>query len=289
MAYLGALLRFTEHGPTTLLVSTPDHLVLAEVHQTLAGIEETAVESHETPIDLNEAVYGWAEQIGRTLGFFREVNIVAAQPAGKWIKRLSVDPRRSGTPGYRLLQTYRPEDPRRDPLAPPPPSEADLDDPAAARCLLRTEIPRDNLPRPLWYAFDARKTAERFKSDYLLLISLDHLTVIDTGGRPKVQAKASAFLVDLDAPLLAAHFPFDFDLTRAEGPAGPEAALCGSLAELRADDWAALKKSLVPLGDRYGFILAAQLGWITPEHLAQEAHRWQKENERVINRQLDTE
>jgi hypothetical protein len=192
------------------------------------------------------------------------------------------DPRRAYHSGFRLLETFRPPPPARESLTTMPPDESDLNDPFATQCLVRSVIPVDNLPAPLWYEFDPAQIRAQFRTPLLLLVALDHLTVIDTGGKPAVQYRLSAFLVELKTPLLASQQSIDLDGTRAEGPSGVEAALCPSLAALRADHWAALRQSLMLVGRRYGHILATQWGWATPDYLAEQAAQWKTENEQHL-------
>jgi len=277
--YLRAQLRFATIDPCVLLVSMPDHVRVSTMHQTLGGASEVAVETKEEPIDLSAVARQWAAPLAATLRFFREVHIAAAEPASGWARRLDRDPRRAGQPGYRLLEPYRPPATARDQLAAPLPSESDLDDPRASRCLVRSLVPADNLPAPLWYDFDAAQIRKHFHAPLLLLVTMDHLTVVDTGGKPAVQYRLSAFLVDLETPLLASVVSIDLDGTRAEGPSGVEAALCPSLAALRADGWAALRQSLLVVSRRYGHILATQWGWVNPDYLAEQVMQWKAEND----------
>ncbi len=280
--YLQAQLRFETIDPAVLLISLPDRVRVATMYQTLAGPAEAVVETIEQPIDLTAVAQAWSLPLAGTLRLFREVHITAARPAGDLISRLIHDPRRAGLPDCRLLEPYRPPQAVRDPLAPPPPTERDLDDPAATRCLVRTMIPADNLPTPRWYGFEPRRLRDGFHVPMMLLITMDHLTVINTGGKPAVQYRLSAFLVDLKTPLLASVQSVDLDGTRIEGPSGVEAALAPSLDALRANDWAALRQSLLPVGRRYGYVLATQWGWVYPEYLAEQALQWKAENERKL-------
>jgi len=282
--YLRAVLQFADAQPTVLLVSLPDHLNLVTVHPTLAGPVETQLETTAVPLDLRELGPLWADRMPRTLNFFRDVRFVASAPAGDLVRRLATDPRRAGRPGYRLLEPYRPAPPARDQLAAPPPAEVDLDDPRAELCLLRVEVPVNHLPTPCWRALSPERIAENFHADLLLLIGLDHLTVFNTGERPKVHYQMSAALVDLRKPLLAASFALPLDGNRVGGPGGVEAALCKNIDELRAADWQALRQMLAPLGERYGYLLATQMGWIGEGRLAEQAVLWQKENEQALQR-----
>jgi len=282
--YLRAVLQFADAQPTVLLLTLPDHLNLVTVHPTLAGAAETQLETVAVPLDLRELGPLWADRLPRTLNFFRDVRFVASAPADALAQRLAADPRRAGWPGYRLLEPYRPAPPAREQLAAPPPAEADLDDPHAEQCLLRVEVPVNHLPTPYWRAFSPREIAEQFHADLLLLIGLDHLTVFNTGERPKVHYQMSAALVDLRRPLLAASFALPLDGNRVGGPGGVEAALCKNIDELRADDWRAIREMLVPLGERYGYLLATQMGWIGESRLAEQAVLWQKENEQALQR-----
>ena len=277
--YLQALMNFINSRPTVMFISVPEKLRISRLHQTAAGNNDVLVETDFSAVDLKWLPEIWGPPMARTLSFFRPVEINQGWTSEKWVNRLATDPRRDGRSGYRLLLPYRPQAPVRDPLAPQPPSEADLDDPFALRCLVRGEAPLDNLPAPVWHGFEPRTIRDRFHGSLMLLISMEHLTVVDTGARPRVSYRLGAYLVDLKEPLLAATFSQDFDGTRMEGPGGVEAALCGSLAELQAGGWAALRRSLEPVGVRYGFVLAAQFGWINAEHLAEEVVRWKKENE----------
>jgi len=282
--YLRAVLQFADAQPTVLLLTLPDRLNLVTVHPTLAGPAETQLETVTAALDLSELGPLWADRLPRTLNFFRDVRFVASAPAGALVQRLAADPRRAGRSGYRLLEPYRPAPPAREQLAAPPPAEVDLDDPRAEQSLLRVEVPVNHLPTPRWRAFSPQRIAEQFHADLLLLIGLDHVSVFNTGERPKVHYQMSAALVDLRRPLLAASFTLPLDGNRVGGPGGVEAALCKNIDELRADDWRALRQMLAPLGERYGYLLATQMGWIGESRLAEQAVLWQKENEQALQR-----
>jgi hypothetical protein len=278
-AYLTAAYRFGEADRSVLLVSAPREAFILRLHSTLAGPEETGVESTPAPIDLSDVAQAWGFPTARALRLFRDAPVVLGGVADPFVRRLAVDPRRAGEPGYRLLPPYREPPPTRDPLGPPPSGEADLDGSWPRSCLVRAEIPVDNLPAPLWFAFDPDAVARRFDVKLMLLVAVERIAVIDEPPRPRVTVRLGAHLVDLETPLLAVSAEQDIDVTRAEGPAGVEASQCRSFDELRAENWRALRQSLLRLGDRYGFLLAQQLGWINPDRLAEEAARWQAEND----------
>ena len=281
-AYQQAYLRFAEVDPSILLVSLPDHLRLVTMHQTLTGPEETQLETTLKPIDLTETAAAWAPNLAAALQIFREVQFVHTGDATAHVRRLTADPRRLGRLGYRLLLPYQPPDPNRDPLAPEPPSENDLDDPEATECLLRVTVPGDNLPALRWYALTPSELSQKFSAPLLLLITMDHLTVTDTGQRPQVNYRLSAHLIDLKTPLLAISVGLELNGLDAAGPGSVEGALCNNLAELQADNWAALRRSFAPVGERYAYILATQFGWIEPARLLEQVQHWREENTRKL-------
>lgn len=282
-SYSTSLFRFQEAEPSILLVSVPDELDLATSHPTLAGAAGNEIESRSVPLSLAELPAAWAGPLARTLRFFKDAPLRAGGDAAPWVRRLRADPRRAGEPDYQLLPPYRTPQPARDPLAAPPPGETDLDT-GHRFCLVGGERIADQLPCPQWFAFDPAAIARRFGVTQMLLVTVEQVRVYDTSGRPGVSARLGGYLVDLQKPLLAARFLDDLDLVRPDGPAGMEAALCGSLAELRADDWAPLRRTLARLGERWGFVLAARLGWIGPDRLQEEVARWTRENAAALDR-----
>lgn len=273
-----SLHRFGDGAPAVILTAVPEELQVATIHPTLGGPEEINVETDFQPIALGEIAATWGDPAAVGLTIFRPADLKNGGAAEPWVIRLESDPRRASQEGYRLLETYRPPAPIRDPNPPDPQDEASLNDCGARRCLIRSEAPLDNLPRPIWYAFDPEAVAEHFQVDHLLLISVESIVVIDTGRRPRLWFRLGFHLVDLQRPLLLASFVLDIDGGAAAGPAGWQAAVCNSLAELRADDWLPVRESLAVLGRRVGPLIAAHLGWIGPDRLAESAAAWREEN-----------
>jgi hypothetical protein len=284
-AYDTARYRFGDEAASILLVSVPDHLSLATLHPTLAGPKEVNIETTFPPVVFNDVAAAWPMPLARTLGLLHDTQIVAAGSATKWVQRLDRDPRRDGVPGYRLLLSPRARREPRDPFAPPPPRETDLNDPRGAFALVRGEKPLDNLPRSQWYAFDPEDLSRRGPARQLLLVSLEYVSVWDTPPRPQIRFGVTAFVVDLFRPLLAASFADEFTVDAA-GLTDVQPLRAGSLDALQADDWRALRDGLAKVGERYGFVLAHHLGWIETERLDEEKARWADENARRL-RELD--
>lgn len=273
-SYLTSVYRFQEAEPSILLVAAPEDIVLAMRHQTLADEREAVVESRVEPISLAELPEAWAAPLARTLRFFKNAPLRAGGEASPWVVRLRADPRRASQPGYRYLPPFG-ESSARD--------ESELDT-GSRYCLVEGQGRIDRLPRPHWYAFEPKAIAGHFDVSQLLLVAVEQVTVIDTGARPRVTVSIGAYLVDLSKPLLAARFFEEVEITRPDSPSDIESALCASLAELRADDWAPLRRDLARMGERWGFVLAARLGWIGPERLQEEIARWTRENTARIER-----
>lgn len=280
-AFETSLHRFGDRGTAVVVVSVPDHVRVVTSQATLAGGAEVDFESAATPVDFTNLATSGPTPLARVLASLADVDIAAADATGPWVTRMSADPRRAGQRGYRLLPAFVDTPPPRDPLAPPPPDEHALDDRTGRRYLVRSSVPVDNLPRPLWYDLGPKSIARHFDIEFLLLVSLEHVTVLDTGARPEVHVGVAGFVVDLQRPLLAAAIKHEFTIA-VDSPAGVEAALCGTLAQLRADDWRPLRASLSRLGERYGYLLAADLGWLDDTRLAQLKATWLAENEAAL-------
>jgi len=281
-SYLSSLYRFGDGSPAVILVSVPENVQVSTLHPTLGAPEEVNVETVFVPIDLSEIAATWGAPVAVGLTVFRPADLKNGGRAAPWITRLPNDPRRSGQEGYRLLETYRSPAPIRDVNAPDLPEEAGLNDFRARRGLIRSEMPLDNLPRPIWYAFEPAAIADHFQADHLLLVALESVSVIDTGHRPRLSLRLGFHLVDLHQSLLLASSFQDLDGNAAAGPAGWQTAVCASLDELRADDWRPVRESLAILGRRAGVLAAAHLGWSGPDRLAEAAAAWRDENARHL-------
>jgi hypothetical protein len=276
--YQTAAYRFTTADPSALLIFMPKQVRLSTRNATLAGPDEINVETDYAPIDLSEVAARWGAPLAQTLHLYRDAPVIVGGDAAPWSKTLRDDPRRSGVHSYRLLLPYSDAPPPRSPLDWPPPNELSLDGPGAKRCLIRVEIVVDNAPKPQWHEFEPQEIARHFEAKQLFLVGIESLTVYETGGRPQITARLGGHLVDLQRPLLAASFTQDLELADADGPAGVEAALCGTTAQLRAGDWQALRQSLLGLGERVGHYVALNLGWINDDRLAEAQTVWKKEN-----------
>jgi hypothetical protein len=273
--FVTAAYRFAEAEKSVLLIDVPTEIRVVTPRPTTVESAEINLETTFAPIDLAALPDAWGQPLIRTLRLYRNTPIRGGGAAVPWVHRLTADPRRDGQRGYRLLLPYREAPRHRNQLTVKPPDESALDDARARFCLVRAETPLDNLPRPHWYAFEPEKVAAHFDVRMLLLVAIESITVVDTGSRPRVSARLGTHLIDLRDPLLAADFVQDIDLTRPDGPAGGDAATCLNVAELRADNWQPLRASLATLGERYGYFVAMQLGWIGADRLIEEAQRWQ--------------
>ncbi|MDP8224127.1 MAG: hypothetical protein P9L99_12265 [Candidatus Lernaella stagnicola] len=243
-----ALHRFGDADATVLLVSLPDHLWIESHDSTLAGRQEINIESRRVPIDLRDIAADWPQRLAASLTAWRNPRFVAASTAEQWVERFADDPRRVGQANYRLLEPYRPPPARRDPFAPRPASEGDLNDPCAEKALVRATIRVDNLPRPLWYALEPERLAAHFGADQLLLISVESIHVRQESARSDVTFQIGAHLLELHHPLLALSVADPFSGT---GPNGPQ-----------AENWGTVKESLDKVVTGYADVLARHLGWL---------------------------
>lgn len=279
MTYQRHLLRFEKSEPSLLLVSIPNRIVFSRPYETGS---ELAIESRVIETMISDQEKTVAEKISSTLMRFGSgLKMDFQGPAGNYITEVSRDPRYQKdhrfkmarvwkNPKGKIKKVWRPEDDKAF-------SDESLDERFFEKLVCISRGPFNNTGRTLFRVIEAQSLQENYDVNYLLLIEITDMEAKALPDKIEFSMVVYSRLFSLSDGLLIFEYR---DLISGNEPGAVLGNGFLSLTDLEAfrqNDYLTVRNGLQKFGERFGYILAGRLGFITESRLNEEKQAWQND------------